>query len=145
MNSKIAPIALTLTAIAITVTSLAVLSVSNNLPPSEIINTVGVEAYFDSACTQPATSLGVGNVSPGSTITQTIYILNSGTIPVTLTMLAGDWSPTAASAYLELSWNRQNYILDAEDSVSATLTLSVAPDTAGVTDFNCNVTIIGTE
>jgi len=85
------------------------------------------------------------NVNPGSTVTQTIYILNSGTIPVTLTMLADDWNPTVASSYLELSWNRQNYFLDAEDSVSATLTLSVSSDITGVTDFSCTVTFTGTE
>jgi hypothetical protein len=87
----------------------------------------------------------MGNVSPDSTVTRTIYILNSGTIPVTLTMLADDWNPAAASSYLELSWNRQNYVLDAKDSLSATLTLSVPSDIADVTDFSCNVIFTGTE
>ena len=141
MNNKTVPIALALTAIAITVASIATLSVSNNAT----VNTVGVEAYSNSACTQPITSLNVGNVNPDSVITQTIYIKNSGTIPITLTMLADSWSPTAAPSHLTLTWNRQNYVLDADNSVSATLMLSVASDTAGFSAFNCNVTIIGTE
>jgi hypothetical protein len=140
---KLVTAALALTGLAITVISLAVLSVSNT-PPSETINTVGAEAYRDSACTLPLTSLNVGNVNPDSTVSQTIYIKNPGTTPITLTMVTDSWSPTPAASCLTLTWNRQNYVLGAEDSVSAILMLSVASDTVGVTAFSCNVTIIGT-
>ena len=115
------------------------------VPLSGTINTVNVEAYSNPACTIPVTALDVGNVNPDSTVTQTIYIKNSGTIPVTLTMATSGWSPTGASSYLTLSWNRHNYVLDEDDSVSATLTLTVAPDTGSLTTFGCTVTITGTE
>jgi hypothetical protein len=141
MKNKIAIAGLASTGVAITIIWVAVLSVSNNI----IINAVGVEAYSNSACTQPVTSLNVGYVNPDTVVNQTIYVKNSGTMPITLTMIANSWSPTATPSCLTLTWNRQNYILDAEDSVSATLMLSVASDKVGVTTFNCNVTIVGTE
>jgi hypothetical protein len=127
------------------VTVLAALSASTTFPLDGTINTVNVEAYSDSACTQPLTGLNVGNVNPGSTITKTIYIKNTGSIPVTLTMAASGWNPVGASTYLTLLWNRQNDVLDAGDSVSATFTLTVASDTGSLTTFSCSVTITGTE
>ena len=141
MNNKIAIAGLASTGVAITIIWVAVLSVSNNIT----INAVGVEAYYNSACTQPVTYLNVGYVNPGTVVNQTIYLKNSGTMPITLTMVADNWSPTATPSCLTLTWNRQDYILDAEDSVSTTLMLSAASDKVGVTTFNCNVTIIGTE
>jgi VCBS repeat-containing protein len=64
---------------------------------------------------------------------------------VTLTMAASGWNPVGASTYLTLLWNRQNDVLDAGDSVSATFTLTVASDTGSLTTFSCSVTITGTE
>ena len=145
MNSKTTAIALGLAGIILTATVLGLLSDSATLPLNGTINTVNVEAYSDSACTQPVTSLNMGNVSPDSTVTQTIYIKNSGSIPITLTMVADTWIPTTASSYLTLTWNRQNYVLDADDSISATLTLTVASDTGSLTTFSCAITITGTE
>ena len=145
MNSKTTAIALGLAGIILTATVLGLLSDSATLPLNGTINTVNVEAYSDSACTQPVTSLNMGNVSPDSTVTQTIYIKNSGSIPITLTMIADDWNPASAGSYLTLTWNRQNYVLDADDSISATLTLTVASDTGSLTTFSCAITITGTE
>jgi hypothetical protein len=87
----------------------------------------------------------VGNVDPGSTVSRTIYIKNTGNIPLTLSMAASGWSPTGANTYLTLSWNRQDDVLDAEDSVSATFELTVASDTGSLTSFSCSITITGTE
>ena len=145
MNTKLIATALALTGITLTVVVLAALSASTTVPLNGTVNTVNVEAYSDSACTQPLTALNVGNVNPGSTVTKTVYIKNTGSIPVTLTMDTSGWSPTGANTYLTLSWNRQNDVLDAGDSVSATFTLTVASDTGSLTTFSCSVTITGTE
>jgi len=142
---KLTVVAIALAGILITVTTIAALSVSRTLPLNGTINTVNVEAYTDSACTIPCTALNVGNVNPGSTVTQTIYIKNTGSIPVTLTMVTSGWSPASASSYLTLSWNRQNHVLNADASVSAPLTLTVASNTGSLTTFSCSVTITGTE
>jgi hypothetical protein len=145
MNTKLMAAAIALTSIVFIVTVLAALSASTTVLLDGTINTINVEAYSDSACTQPLTALNVGNVNPGSTITEIIYIKNTGSIPVTLTMATSGWSPTGANTYLTLSWNRQNEFLDAGDSVSATLTLTVASNTGSLITFSCSVTITGTE
>jgi len=145
MNTKLTVVVLALTGIVLTAVVMAQLSGSTSIPFNGTINTVGVEAYSDSACTQPVTALNVGNVDPGSTVTQTVYIKNSGSIPVRLSMAVSGWIPTGSSSYLSLSWNRPNYLLNAGASVSATLTLTVAADTGSLTTFSCTVTITGTE
>jgi hypothetical protein len=146
MNTKLTAAALALTGITLTVVVLAALSASTTVPLNGTINTsANIEAYSDFACTQPVTALDVGNVNPGSTVSRTIYIKNTGNIPLTLTMAASGWSPTGANTYLTLSWNREDDVLDASDSVSATFTLTVASDTGSLTTFSCSITITGTE
>ena len=129
----------------ITVAALAALSASRTVPLSGTITAVNVEAYQDSACTIPCTALNVGIVNPGSIVTQTVYIKNTGTVPVTLTMATSNWSPGNAGSYLTLSWNRQNYVLNAGLSIQSTLTLTAASDTGSLTTFSCSVTITGTQ
>ena len=138
-------IAVAIVGMLLTMVTTAALSDSQILPFSGTISTVNVEAYTDSACTIPATTLNVGSVSPGSTVTQTVYIKNTGTIPMTLTMTTSSWSPTNAGSYLTLSWNRQNYLLNAGQSVQATITLNVAANTGTLATFSCSVTITGTQ
>jgi hypothetical protein len=144
-NIMLAASTIAIAGILITLTTIAALSASQTVPLSGTITTVNVEAYSDPACTVPCTALNVGNVNPGSTVTQTVYIKNTGTVPVTLTMAVSNWSPTNAGSYLTLSWNRQNYVLNAGQSVQATLTLTVASDTGSLTTFGCSVTITGTQ
>jgi hypothetical protein len=145
VNSKIMAIAIALAGVLITLTAIAALSDSTTVPLSGTISTVNVEAYTDSACTTPCTSLNVGNVAPGSTVTQTIYIKNSGTLAVNLTMTISGWSPSNANTYLTLTWNRQNTALAAGASTPATFTLVAASNTGSLTTFSCSITITGTQ
>ena len=145
VNRAIAITAIALAGLMITLTAMAALSDSQTVPLSGTISTVNVEAYTDSACTIPCTALSVGNVAPGGTATQTIYIKNSGTVPMTLTMTASNWSPSNANTYLTLSWNRQSTVLAAGSSTPATLTLVAASNTGSLTTFSCSVTITGTQ
>jgi len=148
MAQKIATPAIVIIAITgllVTMTTLGALSDSLNMSLSGTVTTVNVEAYTDSACTIPCTALNVGTVSPGSTVTQTIYIKNSGTVPVILTMNATGWSPSNAGSYLTVSWNRQSYVLNAGISVGAALTLTAASNTGTLAGFGCTVTITGTQ
>jgi hypothetical protein len=149
MNIKKIPvtavIALTVAALALTLTTAAVLSANQTVPLNGAINAVNLGVYSDSECTQAATALNVGSLSPGGTATQTVYIKNTGNIPETLTMTANNWSPTNANTYLTLTWNRQNTVLTAGQSIQATLTLTVAANTGSLTTFSCDVTLTGTQ
>ena len=138
-------IALIVVSAVLTATTLAVLSANKTVPYNGSIATVNLAAYSDSACTIPVTSLNAGTLSPGGTSTQTIYILNTGTVSETLTMTVNNWSPANANNYLTLTWNRQNTVLSAGQSTPATLTLTAASNTGSLTTFSCDVTLTGTQ
>ena len=142
---SIAVIALVITALALTVTTAAVLSSNQTVPLNGTINAVNLGVYSDSACTQTATALNVGTLNPGGTATQTVYIKNTGNVPETLTMTTSNWSPTSASTSLTLTWNRQTTVLNAGASIQATLTLTAASNTGSLTTFSCDVTLTGTQ
>ena len=144
-TSILAITALTITALALTVTTLAVLSSNQNVPLNGTITTINLGVYTDSDCTHNATALNVGELNPGSTTTQTVYVKNTGNAPETLTMTVNNWNPTEARDALTLTWDQQNVVLDAGEVVEATLTLTVAADTGSLTTFSCNVTFTGTQ
>lgn len=137
-------IALTITALLLTIVT-GGLIVTQTIPSTGTVVAVNVGVYSDSACTQNLASINWGTLYPSNTTTRTIYIKNTGTIPITLTMTTGSWSPTTASSVLTLTWNRQNTVLNAGQSISATLTLTVASSTGNLTDFSFNIIITGSE
>jgi hypothetical protein len=142
---SLAIIALTITALALVLTTAAVLSTNQTVPLTGTINAVNLGVYSDSACTQTLTTLNIGTLNPGNNATQTIYIKNTGNIPETLTMTTNNWTPTGANTTLTLSWNRQNTVLAAGANTPATLTLTAASNTGTITTFSCDVTLTGTQ
>ena len=143
--SKGAIIAVAIAGILLTVTTAALLSANQTVPLSGTITAVNLGVYSDSACTQTCTALNVGSLNPGGSTTQTVYIKNTGTVQETLTMTANNWTPTGASSSLTLTWNRQSTVLNADQSIQATLTLTVASSTGSLTTFSCDVTVTGTQ
>jgi hypothetical protein len=120
---KTAIIALIITGLFLTLTTVAAAQNQSNRSPKKTITTVNLGVYSDNACTQTATTLNVGALNPGATTNQTIYIKNTGNVPETLTMTTNNWNPTNATSSLTLTWNQQNTILPAGASIQATLTL----------------------
>jgi len=146
----VAVIALVATALALTLTTAAVLSTNQTVPlngtvDNGTIDAINLGVYSDSACTQTVTALNVGTLSPGATATQTVYIKNTGNIPETLTMTTNNWNPTNANTYLTLTWNQQNTVLNAGASIQATLTLTAAQNNGSLTTFSCDITLTGTQ
>ena len=142
---KIGIIVLVITAIALTVTTAAVLTANQIVPLNGSITAVNVGVYSDSGCTQAVTTLNVGTLNPSGTATQTVYIKNAGNVPETLTMAATNWIPSNATSSLTLSWNQQNTILPAGNSIPAVLTLTAASNCGSMTNFSCSITITGTQ
>jgi hypothetical protein len=142
-----AVIALAATGIFLTLVTSGLLLSTQQVPSNgTVLSTVEVGVYNDQPCTHNCTLLSWGTLAPGSSTTRTVYVKNTGTLPVTLSMNAGDWDPTQAGSDMTLSWNRQGAVLNASDSVSAELTLTVSPSiNSSITDFNFNITIAGTE
>jgi hypothetical protein len=137
-------LAIAAAAVLLTVTTAGLLSVSQTVPSTGNIASVNVSIYLDSACTQPCTNINWGTLNPGATATQTIYVKNTGTVPITLSLSTSSWSPSNANSYLTLQWNKENTVLNAGASTQATLTLTVASNTGSLTTFSFNVVITGT-
>jgi hypothetical protein len=137
-------LAITMVALILTVTTAGLLSVSQSVSSSGSITTVNVGVYSDSACTLPLTSINWGTISPGTTVTKTIYVKNTGNTQITLSMTTNGWSPTSANGPLTLTWNKEGTTLSAGISTAATLTLTVSSSISGITTFSVNIVISGT-
>ena len=134
-----------LAGLLLTVIAAGALTDSSTVPLNGAITGVNVELYTDPYCTVPCTSLSAGTVAPGASVTQSLYVKNTGTVAMTLSMAVSAWNPSNAGSYLTVSWNRVGYVLAANSSVQATLTLTAAANTGTLTTFSCNVTITGTQ
>ena len=127
------------------VSALGALVATRTVSNSGSVTAVGVGLYSDSACTTALSAISWGTLNPGDVKTYTIYVKNTGTVPVTLNMTVGNWNPTSASSYITLTWNQEKYVLPAGQVVTAVLTLSVSSSVSGVTSFSFNITITATQ
>jgi hypothetical protein len=107
-----------------------------------ILKTIEVNAFLDSVCTHPVTSLDWGTIEPGNTISKSFYLLNQGNSPVVLQSYAENWKSYSAEQNLVLSWNHGSQSLSPGEVIYVTFTLYVSPSIAGVTDFNFDVVIV---
>ena len=133
-----------ITGMFLTLTTAGLLSVNQSISSSGSLTTVNVGVYSDSAYSQPLTSIDWGTISPGTTVTRTIYVKNTGNTQITLSMTTNGWSPTSANGPLTLTWNREGTTLSAGISTAATLTLSISSSISGITTFSVNIVITGT-
>jgi hypothetical protein len=109
------------------------------------VSSVNVGVYTNNQCNQNCTSLTWGTIDPGDSTSKTVYVKNTGTVRITISMTTESWTPTNANNYLTLTWNRQNTVLDPGESVPATITLSVDSNTGSLTSFSFNIVITGAE
>jgi hypothetical protein len=109
----------------------------------QIQTTAGIGVYSNSQCSTQLNSVSWGTLQPGENQNAICYIKNEGNTPITLTLQASNWSPASASNYLALSWNYNNQPISPDQVVQVTLTLSVASNIAGITNFGFDITIIG--
>jgi hypothetical protein len=143
--SKLSTIIFTIIAVALTASTAAVLSVNQNVSSSGTITTTpNIGVYSDGACTTSMTSISWGSITAGGTATQTIYVKNTGTSTITLSLSTSNWSPSGASSYITASWNKDGTQLSAGQSVAATLTLTVSSSINGITTFSNTIVITGT-
>ena len=138
-------IAIAVTGLFLTMLTAGVLTSSQSVSSSGTITSVNVGVYTDSACTQNCTSINWGGLAPGASTTMTIYVKNTGTIPVTLSMTTTSWVPSNANTYLTATWNQANTVLAAGSSVQAVLTLTASASAGTITTFSFNIVISGTQ
>ena|SRR3990172_12628478 len=138
-------IAVAVTGLFLTMLTAGLLTTSQTLTSGGTITAVNVGLYSDSSTTQNLTSIDWGIIAPGNSTTRTIYVKNSGTIPITLSMTTSNWSPSNATQYLSLAWNREGYVLNTNSSISAAITLNATSAAGNLTNFSFNIVITGTQ
>jgi hypothetical protein len=116
---------------------------TTSVSSSGVISTANLGIYSDSACTQKLTSISWGNLSPGNSVSKTVYVKNTGNTALTLRMTTTSWNPTAANGPIRLSWNRENTVLAANQVTTATLTLTTQSSISGITTFSMNIVVSG--
>ena len=147
INSKLAVtivMVIGVTGLFLTLLASGVLISTKTITSSGTVVSVNVGIYLDNACQQPVTSLNWGSISPRSSATLVVYVKNTGTTLITLSMMKTNWNPASANGPITVTWNREGATLTANQVAAATLTLSVSPSISGVTTFSFDVIITGT-
>lgn len=85
------------------------------------------------------TSIDWGSLSRGQIVTDTVTVINTGELAMSLSM-----STNILPTYLQLTWDQENTVLQAGQSVVATFTLTVAID-APFESFSFEIVVTGTE
>jgi hypothetical protein len=133
------------------VLSMIALSVTLVLVPRAVkksfaVETYSVGVYWDARCTKSVTAISWGELTPGSSKQVNVFIRNEELAPTCyLTLRTGDWAPSTAAGYLSLSWNYDDRTIALGSTIPVTLTINVARNVWGVSDFNFDITVFGTE
>ncbi len=108
------------------------------------IKAIGVALYSDQAGTTPLSSISWGTIEPGSSVSKTVYVKNTGNNAVALSLATANWNPSNAQSYMPLSWNYSGQLINPNAISPVTLTLSASSTISGITNFSFDVTITAT-
>jgi hypothetical protein len=145
--SKLTVILLTVAAMAVAGVTFAAITINQNVSSSGTV-TAGpnIGVYSNSQCTSAVSSFNWGSIEAGGSTSQTIYVEDTGTAAMTLSITISNWTPSTASTYITLTWNGQGQQIQpgVSGALAVTLTLTVSPCITGVTSFSNSITISGT-
>jgi hypothetical protein len=104
-------------------------------------NISNLNAYAESTCTTPVTTINWGDLNVSSTNTKTIWLKKTVSQSLTLNMTTKNWSPANATDYMAVSWNKN--IMTAQVEI-ATITLTVFSNATWMSNFAFDIVITGT-
>jgi hypothetical protein len=107
------------------------------------VKAIGVGVYWNPDGTNPVNSIDWGILEPGSSTNRTCYIQNEGNSASTLSMNAANWNPSNASDYISLSWDYGGQLVNPDELIQVTFTLSISDTIEGITSFSFDITIMG--
>ncbi len=140
-------IILMILAISLTLTTYAALATSQTvLSAGGVKVTANLGVYSDSTLQTNLTTINWGSPTPGTNVTKTIYIKNTGEgVSLALSMATSGWVPTNANGPITLTWNQEGTRLFPGQSTAAVLTLVVSPTVVDITNFTVSISISGTQ
>lgn len=108
-----------------------------------ITPTPGLEIYWNQNLTNPVSNVSWGTLWPGNQKTITLYISNTGNMPLTLNMTTQGWTPQEASNYISVTWTAENTVIPDGGVLQANVTLAVSSSITGISDFSLDIVIAG--
>jgi len=117
--------------------------VVRRIPSSGRIMVVGIEAYWDEACTQPVSEILWGTLEPGESANSTFYIVNTGNTALTLHLRTASWSPPEAETFISLTWDSEGSSLEAGAERLVNLTLTISAIIGDVDSFTFDIILEG--
>jgi hypothetical protein len=106
-----------------------------------IPNAQQLKIFSDKTCTKENSSIGWGKLSPSSKETVVLYVRNDMGVPVTLSMANANWTPSAASTYIAVSWNYTGQKVMPGEVMTLTLYLTVSSCISNIKNFSFKTTI----
>jgi len=107
------------------------------------VKAVGISLFEDPTLTTPLISIDWGTMEPNETKTYDFYVLNDGNASVNLTMLVDNWNPTNASDYISVSYNYLGQVIDPDQSLGLTFSLTLYQNITGIEAFSFDITVSG--
>jgi hypothetical protein len=147
LTTKSLGLSLTKTALAISLIILILLSsgfLASAASNKDTSSKTRLDIFTDSACKHKLDSIDWGSISPGESINKTVYVKNSGTTALTLSLEKTNWYPVTISSSITCVWDREQAKLEPGKILTATLTLTTAANFSVETSFGMNVVITGT-
>jgi hypothetical protein len=123
------------------------------LPSLAVIKTIEVEIYWDKQAQNKTDLINWGELQTGKSVETTVYMKSVSNFDVTVDLVLTDWSPPEISDYVSLTWDYDGAILEPQELIEVTLTMS-APSTNEfvdylvkneVTEFNVIIHFIATD
>jgi hypothetical protein len=102
-----------------------------------------LQLYWNQDCSNSVAGIDWGALEPGASKNLTIYILDSTKQTLELHLKTQHWTATKDSNSIFLSWDQEGQVLEPNTVKAATLTISVANDTAGIKAFGFEIVIYG--
>jgi hypothetical protein len=135
-----------------------------SLPSVGYIHTLGVKAYWDPGLQNLTTKIDWGILYPDSSNSFTLYLQSISNVATRLSLATANWTyinrdnvvvlgPTESTPYMSLTWDYQGQVLNPNQTLQATLTLTVENSPglnvlltdSNVTQFTVDISIQATE
>ncbi|MCW3986015.1 MAG: hypothetical protein NWE91_06375 [Candidatus Bathyarchaeota archaeon] len=108
-----------------------------HVPSIGTIHTLGVKAYWDANLENETKQVYWGTIYPGSSNNVTLHLQSISNINATLHLSTANWTfqesdgktvkgPTDTSPYMNLTWNYNETIIQQNETIQVTLTLSAS-------------------
>jgi len=110
-----------------------------------VVASANIRICWESECANNVSYISWGTIDPGQSKNVTVYVKNTGTVPLTLSFNTTNWNPSAANAHIALSWDYDGSQVQPDQVLPVTFALVVSESAQGLTSFSFDINITGTQ